>query len=76
MRVFSDAQIYKMIGNGWTIAVIKHIFSFIKIRNMKELDNVIKGRGETKGFTFTLVNKSPYAYMYRSVDDCGGNVVF
>lgn len=30
MRVFSDAQIYKMIGNGWTIAVIKHIFSFIK----------------------------------------------
>lgn len=43
---------------------------------MKELDNVIKGRGETKGFTFTLVNKSPYAYMYRSVDDCGGNVVY
>lgn len=72
----SDTQIYKMLGNGWTISVIKHIFSFIKIRNMKELDNVIKGRGETKGFTFTLVNKSPYAYMYRSVDDCGGNVVY
>lgn len=72
----SDTQIYKMLGNGWTIAVIKHIFSFIKIRKMKELDNVIKGRGETKGFTFTLVNKSPYAYMYRSVDDCGGNVVY
>lgn len=72
----SDTQIYKMLGNGWTIDVIKHIFSFIKIRNMKELDNVIKGRGETKGFTFTLVNKSPYAYMYRSVDDCGGNVVY
>lgn len=65
-----------MLGNGWTIDVIKHIFSFIKIRKMKELDNVIKGRGETKGFTFTLVNKSPYAYMYRSVDDCGGNVVY
>lgn len=29
----SDTQIYKMLGNGWTIAVIKHIFSFIKIRN-------------------------------------------
>jgi DNA (cytosine-5)-methyltransferase 3A len=72
----SDTQIYKMLGNGWTISIIKHIFSFIKIRKMKELDNVIKGRGETKGFTFTLVNKSPYAYMYRSVDDCGGNVVY
>lgn len=43
---------------------------------MKELELVIKGRGETKGFTFTLMNKSPYAYMYRSVDDCGGNVVY
>lgn len=72
----SDTQIYKMLGNGWTISIIKHIFSFIKIRKMKELELVIKGRGETKGFTFTLVNKSPYAYMYRSVDDCGGNVVY
>lgn len=72
----SDTQIYNLLGNGWTVEIIKHIFSFIKIRKMKELDNVIKGRGETKGFTFTLVNKSPYAYMYRSVDDCGGNVVY
>lgn len=72
----SDTQIYKMLGNGWTVEVIKHIFSFIKNKKMKELELVIKGRGETKGFTFTLVNKSPYAYMYRSVDDCGGNVVY
>lgn len=25
----SDAQAYKMLGNGWTIEVIKHIFSFL-----------------------------------------------
>lgn len=25
----SDTQAYKMLGNGWTIEVIKHIFSFI-----------------------------------------------
>lgn len=28
--VVSDSQRYKMIGNGWTIDVIAHIFSFIK----------------------------------------------
>lgn len=27
----SDTQIYKMLGNGWTIEVIKHILSFLKI---------------------------------------------
>lgn len=26
----SDTQQYKMLGNGWTVAVIKHIFSFLK----------------------------------------------
>ncbi|QIG64575.1 hypothetical protein HNL35_40 [Bacteroides phage HNL35] len=26
----SDTQQYKMLGNGWTVAVIYHIFSFIK----------------------------------------------
>lgn len=26
----SDTQQYKMLGNGWTVAVIHHIFSFIK----------------------------------------------
>lgn len=25
----SEAQRYKMLGNGWTVEVIKHIFSFI-----------------------------------------------
>lgn len=27
----SDSQAYKMLGNGWTIEVIKHIFSFFEI---------------------------------------------
>lgn len=26
----SETQIYKMLGNGWTVDVIKHIFSFLK----------------------------------------------
>lgn len=25
----SDTQAYKMLGNGWTVEVIKHIFSFM-----------------------------------------------
>ena len=28
-----ETQIYKMLGNGWTVEVIKHIFSFIKTKN-------------------------------------------
>lgn len=27
-----EVQIYKMLGNGWTVEVIKHIFSFIKTK--------------------------------------------
>ena len=30
IRLTSDTQQYKMLGNGWTIEVIKHILSFIK----------------------------------------------
>ena len=26
----SDTQRYKMLGNGWTVDVIAHIFSFLK----------------------------------------------
>jgi len=28
--IVSDAQAYKMLGNGWTVDIIKHIFSFLK----------------------------------------------
>jgi len=28
--IVSDTQIYKMLGNGWTVEIIKHIFSFLK----------------------------------------------
>lgn len=27
--IVSDSQAYKMLGNGWTVEVIKHIFSFL-----------------------------------------------
>jgi len=27
--IVSDTQIYKMLGNGWTVEIIKHIFSFL-----------------------------------------------
>lgn len=27
----SDAQKYKMLGNGWTVEVIKHILSFAEL---------------------------------------------
>ena len=28
-QIVSDSQIYKMLGNGWTVAVIEHIFKFM-----------------------------------------------
>ena len=31
----SDSQRYNMLGNGWTVDVIKHIFSFIPINDKK-----------------------------------------
>ena len=31
--IVSDSQIHKMLGNGWTVDVIKHIFSFLNVEN-------------------------------------------
>lgn len=28
----SEAQIYKLLGNGWTVEVIRHIFQFLKLQ--------------------------------------------
>lgn len=30
----SETQAYRMLGNGWTVEVIKHIFSFINTENL------------------------------------------
>jgi site-specific DNA-cytosine methylase len=30
-NIVSESQAKKMIGNGWTVDVIAHIFSFLKI---------------------------------------------
>lgn len=35
--VVSNTQIYKMLGNGWTVEVIKHILSFWEEQNQKQL---------------------------------------
>ena len=32
----SESQQYKMLGNGWTVEVIKHILSFIDFENLKQ----------------------------------------
>ena len=29
-QIVSDSQIYKMLGNGWTVDVISHIFSYMR----------------------------------------------
>lgn len=31
--IVSDSQIYKMLGNGWTVDIIAHILSFLPIKN-------------------------------------------
>lgn len=62
-----DSQAYKMLGNGWTVEVIKHIFSFIKLKkkNMVELDSEFEGVGEVKGYRFKQLFMTDYAYMYE-----------
>ena len=42
MSVVSETQQYKMLGNGWTVDVIKHIFSFINIKNKNHEKNKLK----------------------------------
>lgn len=44
--------------------------------DMRELESVIKGRGEVRGFTFTQVAMSPYAYVYKQKDDETGDVLY
>lgn len=63
----SNTQQYRMLGNGWTVEVIKHIFSFIKLENnnMKELELSFDGVGEVKGYSFKQLLKSDYAYIYE-----------
>lgn len=31
--IVSDTQQYKMLGNGWTVEIIKHILSFLTVSN-------------------------------------------
>lgn len=85
----SDTQIKRMCGNGWTIEVIKHILSYLKDRIMieeeftesvgiipKELEEVFKGRGEVKGYTFTQLDRSDYAYLYEQKEKETGHITY
>jgi DNA (cytosine-5)-methyltransferase 3A len=37
----SDTQIYKMLGNGWTIEAVKHILGFMECSNkVKQISNL------------------------------------
>lgn len=77
----SDTQIRKMCGNGWTIEVIKHILSFMDLEKeekmeIKELDEVIKGRGEMKGFTLSQLKRSEFAYLYEVLEEDTGHKTY
>lgn len=37
----SDTQRYRMLGNGWTVNVIKHIFQYLPFKKAREEKNVI-----------------------------------
>lgn len=52
--IVSDTQIYRMLGNGWTVEVIKHIFSFL---NGFEKTKV-GGKKNNYGQTCTTLNRS------------------
>lgn len=52
--IVSDTQIYRMLGNGWTVEVIKHIFSFL---NGFEKTKV-GGQKNNYGQTCTTLNRS------------------
>lgn len=43
---------------------------------IKELEEVIKGRGEMKGFTFTQLKKSDFAYLYEVFEDESGHKTY
>ena len=41
--IVSDTQRYRMLGNGWTVDVIAHIFSFMALKKPKsEGEKIIK----------------------------------
>lgn len=39
------------------------------MENIKELDLYIKGKGETRGFTFKQIKANGYAYLYEVEND-------
>lgn len=47
-----------------------------EIMEIKELEEVIKGRGEMKGFIFTQLKKSDFAYLYDVLEEESGHKTY
>lgn len=59
---------YRGIGNGWTVDVIAHIFSFMKDCNMEKRDKIIIGtlfklKSETSIYTVLYCGKVGNKYL-------------
>lgn len=51
---------------------------FVEARGVmiKELEEVFEGRGEARGFTFTQLDRSDYAYLYEQKEKESGHITY
>lgn len=51
---------------------------FVEARGVmiKELEEVFEGRGEVRGFTFTQLDRSDYAYLYEQKEKISGHITY
>lgn len=51
---------------------------FVEARGivLKELEEVFEGRGEVRGFTFTQLDRSDYAYLYEQKEKESGHITY
>lgn len=51
---------------------------FVEARGVmiKELEEVFEGRGEVRGFTFTQLDRSDYAYLYEQKEKESGHITY
>lgn len=51
-RRISNCQRYKMIGNGWTVAVIKHLFSSLRHENVNVSESRVRTYNSMRSFQY------------------------
>lgn len=51
---------------------------FVEARGLvvKELEEVFEGRGEVRGFTFTQLHRTEYAYVYEQKEEVSGHITY